>query len=248
MRFLITRPLPDAKRSAVALRAAGHECDIAPLMTIKFLDDIKPDMTHITGFAFTSSNGVRAFARLAPHYALYNALPAFAIGAMTAHTCRDAGLTQIFTSHGTVDALADTIAEHDKGGTILHICGRHIAGDLAALLRARAIAYQREIAYHAEAIAQLAFENAQKLHQKLYDGILFYSPRSVEVFMHAARQRAQERAQEGAQGLFPLPLAFCLSTAVADRARHYGFTAHAAAGNEASLFALIKKFTQTTAN
>ena len=43
MRLLVTRPEPDAARTAALLRARGHEVVLAPLLRIELLDFELPD-------------------------------------------------------------------------------------------------------------------------------------------------------------------------------------------------------------
>jgi uroporphyrinogen-III synthase len=61
------------------------------------------------------------------------------VGEITAETARRAGFAAR-SADGDVAALADLVAEgHRPGGAVLHLRGRHAAGDLVAELAARGI-------------------------------------------------------------------------------------------------------------
>ncbi len=83
MKALITRPQPDADRFAALCSANDIEPMLAPLMSVEFRDDWETPKD--TGaFAFTSANGVRAFARARR----IRTLPAFCVGEATAEAAR----------------------------------------------------------------------------------------------------------------------------------------------------------------
>jgi uroporphyrinogen-III synthase len=59
----ITRARPGALATAERVRALGFEALVDPLLAIEFLD-AEIDLSHVAALAFTSANGVEAFARL----------------------------------------------------------------------------------------------------------------------------------------------------------------------------------------
>ncbi|EGX99558.1 uroporphyrinogen-III synthase [Nitrospirillum viridazoti Y2] len=64
---LITRPQPEADRTAAAVAALGHDVLIDPLLTVEDMDVALPP--HVQAVLITSVNGVRALARQgAPPY------------------------------------------------------------------------------------------------------------------------------------------------------------------------------------
>ncbi|HCX66358.1 MAG TPA: uroporphyrinogen III synthase HEM4, partial [Rhodobiaceae bacterium] len=57
MRLLVTRPEEDSASLADALVALGHEVVMAPLLTIRFLDDVFLPGDRWQALLFTSANG-----------------------------------------------------------------------------------------------------------------------------------------------------------------------------------------------
>jgi uroporphyrinogen-III synthase len=60
MHLLITRPLPDAERTAEALRARGHTVTLAPLLRVEPIADARFGPGPFAGVILTSANAVRA--------------------------------------------------------------------------------------------------------------------------------------------------------------------------------------------
>src|SRR5437764_9428286 len=103
MRLLVTRPEPDATRSAQALRALGHEVLVAPLLWTQTID---ADFAGPYGAVLmTSTNAARA---ITPHprSAELRGLPVYTVGSHTAHATREAGFTNVESAAG---ALADLV-------------------------------------------------------------------------------------------------------------------------------------------
>ncbi len=82
----ITRAEPGAAATAERVRALGHEAVVAPLLAIQPLVDARVDLTDVGALAFTSANGVRAFAEKSAE----RSLKVFAVGLATAKAARQA--------------------------------------------------------------------------------------------------------------------------------------------------------------
>lgn len=220
MRILITRPQTDAESLATQLRARGHECTLAPMLTIT------PIVKHFhppAHFAFTSSNGVRAllaqFDGNLP--STFTSIPVFAVGERTADEAHRAGFDRITTASGNVDALATQIKRARPKGTLIHICGIPHVGTLATRLKADAIDARTITLYQATATQVLAKNIADQLRQKRFDGVVFYSLRSTQIFIKLLdTTNIQTR-----------PHAFCLTPTIAQCARKHSFQADAATAN-----------------
>ncbi|ODS03449.1 hypothetical protein AUC71_09720 [Methyloceanibacter marginalis] len=83
MRVLVTRPEPDARQEADALRARGYEPVLAPLLDIEFLKGVPLDLDGVQAVVITSRNALRALADH-PQREAVAALPLFAVGEATA--------------------------------------------------------------------------------------------------------------------------------------------------------------------
>jgi len=174
-RVWITRAQPGAARTAARLTALGFEPVVAPLLTIRPLPealDAAPDFASVAALAFTSPNGVEAFAALTP--ALRDR-PVFAVGDATAEAARDAGFKDARSAAGDIHALAALIADSPIHGLILAPGAREPAGDLPALLPEHRI--QRLPVYAAEETGAAAPAD--------FDAVLLHSPRAARALAAA---------------------------------------------------------------
>ena len=129
----ITRAEPGATATAERILALGWTPLVAPLLEARPLAGSALDLTGIAALAFTSAQGVRAYAALTDVR-----LPAFTVGSATAEAARAAGFDTVRSADGDVVALADLIAGADPG-PILHAGALHPAGDLVGDLTARGL-------------------------------------------------------------------------------------------------------------
>ncbi|MEJ6789677.1 uroporphyrinogen-III synthase [Brevundimonas sp. BR2-1] len=129
----VTRAEPGATRTAARLTALGFEAVVAPLLEIRPLA-ARVDLDGVTALAFTSRNGVEAFAGLSPE----RGLPVFAVGDATAAAARFCGFGKVRSAHGALADLAALLAaEAPTEGLLLAPGAVEPAGDLAALLEGR---------------------------------------------------------------------------------------------------------------
>lgn len=108
----------------------GYQPVIAPLLAIRPLPQPEPDLTGVTALAFTSPNGVAAFAALSPD----RGLPVLAVGDATAAAATDQGFTDVASAAGDLIALTALIRQTGfrADAVILNVGAREPAGDLAA--------------------------------------------------------------------------------------------------------------------
>jgi uroporphyrinogen-III synthase len=222
MKIIVTRPSEDAARFADRLRRAGASPVLSPVMSIAYLDVDPPE--GMAALAFTSANGVRAFARRSAE----RSAPAFVVGEATAAEARAAGFADVRTAGGDVAALAETIAAASPAA-VLHVAGTHRAGDLVALLGEKNIAAQRATLYEARPIEAMTDEARAAFAAGA--GVAFFSPRSVELFERQVR----------AAGFEPpfAATAYCYSPAVAEAANAFARRVVATAADADSLCARI---------
>jgi uroporphyrinogen-III synthase len=202
MRVLVTRPEPEASRTAAALTALDHEPVRAPLFTA---EPVAADLGGaFDALAVTSPRT----AALLP--ATLASLPAFSVGDRTAEALAAAGFYDIRSAAGDVEALASLIAAAGlpSGARILHPGGEERAGDLAAALAPAGLSVIPVAVYRMRPAETLPGEADAALRGGTLDAILHYSPRAAGVFARLCR--AAGRAEEAA-ALRHL----CLSPAVA---------------------------------
>jgi len=161
----ITRAQPGAGRTAERLTALGFVPLVVPLLAIRPLE-VALDLTGVQALAFTSINGVTAYAGLSAD----RSLPVLAVGDATARAAREAGFEEVRSAEGDLTALAALIRAHAHGLSILHPCAAEPAGDLASAVgdAARVLAIP---VYGAQETTAPAPED--------WDAVLLHSPRAA---------------------------------------------------------------------
>jgi uroporphyrinogen-III synthase len=233
VRLLLTRPEPDAQRTAAALRAQGHDVIAAPLLRIEPAADVKIGEGPWAAILITSANAAHA-AALPARVTPLRALPVFAVGRRSADAMGAAGFADVTSADGNVSDLVRLVAARlQPKAPLLYLAGEDRSGDLAGDLRARGFTIETIIVYRAVAAAGLPPAAAQALAGGI-DGVLHFSRRSAEVFVEAARAAGML-----AEALKPVH--FCLSALVAEPLVQAGAADIRVAErpNEAVLIALI---------
>ncbi|MFN3815711.1 uroporphyrinogen-III synthase [Brevundimonas sp.] len=225
LRLWVTRARPGAEATAARLTAMGHHPLVSPLLSVRRL---KPriDLSGVGAIAFTSRNGVAAFA------ALERALPVFTVGDATAGAAREAGFRHVRSASGDVTALAALITAQPVDGAVLIAGAREPAGDLPGALKAAGVQTRTAVLY--AAVAAPGGRGLAALKAGKLDGVLIHSP------------RAARRLADLTEGLIPpvgaVPV-FCISPAAAAPLKGSPAFAAAAADHpdEAALLSLLGK-------
>lgn len=170
----ITRAEPGAQATAERVRALGHDAVVSPLLAVRNLPDVAVDLAGVGALAFTSANGVRAFADVSGE----RGLKVFAVGAATAQAARAAGFASVLSADGDVEALAEGIATRRKElrGAVLHPGAAEPAGDLAGALQRQGVEARRLVLYESEPV-RLKGPEAEVLLRS--DAVLLHSPRAA---------------------------------------------------------------------
>ena len=175
-RIWITRAEPAAQATAERVRAMGHEALVTPLLQVRAVADARVDLDGIAALAFTSANGVRAFADLCSD----RSLQVFAVGLATAQAARSVGFKSVLSADGDVETLAEAIGprRRELKGAVLHPGAAELAGDLVGALERQGIQGKRLTLYETEAV-KLAAQDAEALVTA--DTVLLHSPRAAQV-------------------------------------------------------------------
>ena len=186
MRLLVTRPEPDAGRTARALRARGRQALVAPLLRIEPILDAPIGDGPWSAIAFTSANAVSALAAH-PAKATLLRVPVFTVGARTEEVAHAAAFGEVQSAYGDVAALASLIVARlaDRRYPVLYLAGEERAGDLEALLGQYGIGVRTVPIYRAIAATRLPEAARSALANDRIDGVLHFSKRSVEAFLAA---------------------------------------------------------------
>ena len=211
MRVLITRPRAQAEVFAAELATLGVEAMVAPLIDIVPLPGPPLDLSGVQALLVTSANGASTFAALSPE----RRLPMFAVGEETAAELRRLGFERVESASGDASDLAHLVASRldSRAGVLLHPRGRDSRGGLAGLLRAGGYEVRETVLYEARTVSAFGDDLKRTLREDgSLDTVLFFSPRTAEVFVRLALDANLGDACARLQAL-------CLSPAVATAAR-----------------------------
>lgn len=221
MRVWVTRASPGAQTTAEHLRALGFEPVVAPLLEVRAIPGGPIDLTGVAALAFTSANGVAAFAARSAERVL---LPVFTVGAATAGAARSAGFASVVSADGDVEALASRIAAHGPfAGAVLHPGPVEAAGDLIGALGELGVSAARVVVYET-AVRPLSSAEATLIAG--VDAVLLHSPKAARALADLIRATSAGRLT-----------AICLSANVAAPVANIGLAAvlTAAEATEAAL-------------
>ena len=233
MRLVLTRPQEDSERSAIALRARGHDLLVAPLMRVETIEPaLRP---HWGAIVVTSANAAAAIASHPVHAQLVK-LPVYAVGKRSADAARTAGFTDVTSAGGDLRDLLRIVAAHrpDAAAPLLYLAGEDRAGDLIGDLAVHGIAAELAVVYRA-VTAPFPDELIAALKAGDVDGVLHFSKRSADNYVDGATKAGIAPQAFGMRH-------FCLSAQIAAPLKAAGATEVAIARrpDEAALLALVE--------
>ena len=176
----ITRARPGALATAERVRGLGFEVIVDPLLAVETLR-VELDLSHIRALAFTSANGVEAFARLSAA----RDLPVFAVGRATARSAQAEGFASVSSADGDVQDLCALIAA-GASGPVLWAGAREPAGDLVGMLRGRGVMAKGVAVY--ETLERVPSEETLARLEGPAT-VLLHSPRAARVLAAILRER-----------------------------------------------------------
>jgi uroporphyrinogen-III synthase len=235
VRLLVTRPKPDAERTAAILRERGHAAMIAPLLRIQIVDNAELPPGPFAAVLVTSANAAAAI-DAHPRWLELAVLPVFAAGDRSAEAMRVAGFIATSAS-GDVNHLVALVTQQVRpGAALLYLAAGERAGDLAGDLRGRGYHVHTAVVYRAVADVPLPPDAIRELTRHDIDGVLHFSRRSALAFVNAAQ--AAGILSEALK-----PAHFCLSAQVAEPLRQAGAADVRIAPDprEATLLAIIPR-------
>jgi uroporphyrinogen-III synthase len=217
MRVLVTRPEPDARREADALRERGHEPVLAPLLGIEFLKDVPLNLDGAQAVVITSRNALRALEDH-PQREEVAALPLFAVGEATAWAGRQFGFSEVTIGPGTGAGLPPIIRRevHPEQGPLVHIGAEKVAFDLQGALEEDGFELRRFVLYRSHPVEALSDDVVKALASGDITRVLLLSPRTARTF---ARLAQDQGVVTDAKGL----VCYCLSKAIAEAVAPLGF-------------------------
>ncbi len=164
-RLLLTRARPQAEAFAKKVRAQTClEPVVSPMQEMQALT-AEIDLSGISALAFTSKNGVEAFARMCS-----TRLPAYCVGAATAARAQALGFAATAAA-GDAKSLHAILPQTG----VLHLHGRHVRQVLAA----------RHMAIYDQVAQPLSAEALALLERGNIATVALFSPRSAQLFFEA---------------------------------------------------------------
>jgi uroporphyrinogen-III synthase len=215
MHLLVTRPEPEAERTAGLLRDRGHRVTVAPALRVETIA-AEFGAGPFAAVLMTSANAARALAAHPRRDALL-ALPVFTVGARTAETARAAGFADVTSADGDAADLVRLVASKLGAARVLYLAAEERAADITGALAAHGLSVETAAIYRTVANPDLALHLRAAFAEPV-DGVLHYSRRSAVAFLAAARSA----------GVIDAALAaahYCLSAEVAAPLRAAGATA-----------------------
>jgi uroporphyrinogen-III synthase len=210
MKVLITRSEVDAAPLVDLLGARNIVSVVDPMIKVRLTPGSPLSLTGVQALLMTSANGVRAYCARNTE----REIPLFAVGDATAREARANGFNNICTACGNVSHLAKLVQTQlsKRGGALLHVAGTKMAGDLGGDLLRSGFEYRRDVLYNAVAAQFLHPDTISAIINEELQGVLLYSPRTAQIFCQCVV------ADLGAN-MLSYVTAYCLSAAVADKAR-----------------------------
>jgi uroporphyrinogen-III synthase len=189
MHILVTRPLESAYPLTSRLQDLGHQVIIDPLIHITPIDPdevLKSFPTTFEAIVTTSQQAIRCLSKLTPQ----RDFPLWCVGGESAKVAKELGFQNIHAGEGSSEDLLDKLVPSlspplDK--PLIHVSGDVIRVDMVEALRVKGIPAQRVIVYRTEEATTLSVETQNALKTSTIDVILFYSPRTGQVFQNLCR-------------------------------------------------------------
>ena len=209
VKLLLTRPREQAEALAIKLRARDIDVWIEPMLSIIPHTNVKLETHDYQALLVTSSNGADSLAEATTR----RDLKLYVVGDVTAATLSHHGFADVWSADGNVDDLA-AMVEKDvdpSEGSLLHVGGVYLAGDLVSRLRSSGYKTRHVALYHTVAASTLTQEARCAMANKEIDGVLFFSPGTARIFVALVSGALCEKA------LVDMT-AFCLSEAVSKAA------------------------------
>jgi uroporphyrinogen-III synthase len=176
MRVLITRPEPDAIKTAEVLKARGHEAVLAPFFVVNprsHLLALGPD-----AFLATSANALRAL----NCSGVDRAKPMFTVGNATATEAKTQGFTDIRSAAGDSTDLAQLVRSQLKAGMRLGYLTGRPRNDEAIQALSDIYSVETVETYETLAADILPAVAMDGLESGTLNAVLHFSPRAAVVF------------------------------------------------------------------
>ncbi|MFT6461675.1 MAG: uroporphyrinogen-III synthase [Maricaulis maris] len=164
----------------------GIDPIISPVLDINFRARIDASLDGVQALVFTSANGVRAWGPRRPE----RDIQVFAVADATAQAARDIGFKRVHSAQGDVTSLANLIRRklNPGKGSLLHVRGIHVSGDLSGALKPEGFKVRDAIGYGAVAVDALGEEAIAAVISGAPVSVLIHSARGAKTFLDLLRK------------------------------------------------------------
>lgn len=204
---LIIRPLKEAHSLYNSLKLQNIKSTLYPLFKTCFLPIC--DLGRPQAFIITSKNALYA---LEGRQDLKD-IPVYGVGEQTSYVAKNIGFTRVFCGSETSRGLTQFVLKNadPKKGPLLHISGEKVTGKIVETLRKHGFEANRHLAYKIEDPTELPPSLIKDLHNKTLTHVMFFSPRTTEVFVNLLKESELTETTTHMTSL-------CLSKNVAEKA------------------------------
>lgn len=185
-KILITKTEDDSTELSAAVRKAGFEPMVEPMLAIDYVEEGWPDISESTPLIFTSSHGVQSFARKNAG----RTHPVYTVGTGTAETARLMGFSNVSTAAGTVQDLAEMLTLLPKTALIsgIYVRAADISQDLKQILAKNDVLIDEFTGYKANPVENLSLNLLKALDNREIYAVLLFSNRGGRVFAELVEQ------------------------------------------------------------
>ncbi len=231
MKILVTRPQPQAERTAAKLVAMGHEVLIEPMLRFEALNVRLDAAGDAAALAVTSAKAIEALDQNGLGARLLH-LPVYAVGQATAKAAEALGFKTISYAGGDLDSLVEQIAARPPDGAVFYPAAVDRSGDLCAELAVHGVDCHMVEVYQMIAATGFSESTLAQIRAGNVDCALFYSARTIRCFMHLVNLENLSKFLNSMKAL-------CVSKQVATQAQSFGEVFVAQTPCEDSLLALL---------
>jgi uroporphyrinogen-III synthase len=191
MRVLITQSAQDARASAEALAARGHDVLAVPLVAAERQAPAKVNLAAAQGFIVTSSDGAHALSETVG----VRTFPVFADSEVTAAALRKLGFKNVFAAKDDSADLARLVERSVKpaNGALIYACSTAAPVNLPAMLSNMGFAVRPLPLYTVRRTEQMPENLRAALEGRAVDAALFLTADEARAFV-ALIQRAEMEA------------------------------------------------------
>lgn len=176
----MTRPRPESIALGDLLEKQGFSAVLAPMFNIVPVPQ-QFDLDGVQALLFTSRNGVEHFSDQCAR----RDIPVFTVGMATAGIADQRGFSRVESAAGDAESLSRLVTArlNPADGSLLHLSGAEIRGNLCENLKGAGFACRRQVIYDAKPAEILPPSALTALETGTLDAAMFFSPRSAKIFI-----------------------------------------------------------------